>query len=205
MFSKFSSGRMTTKLVLLVIGLFTIMAVGPVLAISSEKPVFTNIEVKEIAPPHDFQNARRYLISYFAQNENSYQQVFPTLEEKKRDYDLILARVVRKYLEDEYYNGNKAMDEHVVENSNKSELFNLVGKNYLSKAWNSKNLNVLRQYILRNKDYLQLYTLNVYLDYGLPDGGYNSGNDINPILLKFNKNHSGADEATFIMVNYSDK
>lgn len=205
MFSNFISRRCATNLVCVIIGLFILLATGPAMAISSEKPIFTNIEVKEIAAPHNFENARRYLLTYFVKTADSYYQVYPTLEEKKRDYDLILAKAVGQYLEDEYFSGTKGIDEHVVVDSSKGEILDLLGNDYLTKAWSRENLNNFRQYLARNNDYIQLYVLNVYLDYSLPDGGYNSGNDINPIVLKFSDKLHGADEATFIMVNYSDK
>ncbi|GAB4280509.1 MAG: hypothetical protein Kow0029_25160 [Candidatus Rifleibacteriota bacterium] len=203
--SEFFSHKVLTRVFCSVFVMLAIYAGPQAWAISPEKPVFTDIVVKEIAPPHGFLNARRYLITYFVKSENSYRQVFPTLDEKKRDYDLILARVVRQYLEDEYFNGNKGMDEHVVSDSSKGEIFDLVSKNYLSAAWKDKNIKMLRRYINRHFDHLMLFTLNVYLDYSLPDGGYNYGNDINPVLLKFAEDNAEEDEAIFIMVNVSDK
>lgn len=175
------------------------------MAISNEKPIFNVIDVKPIQAPKGFLNARRYQLTYFQKNQNENLQVFPTIEEKKRDYDLILARAVRAYIEDEYFTKNKGMDEHVVEPSKKREIFDLVSKQYLSDAWHDDNFNSLRQYINRNYDNIMLFTMNVYLDFSLPGGGYNSGNDINPIILSFSKTQNGTDEVTFIQVNVSDK
>jgi hypothetical protein len=175
------------------------------MAFSNEKPSYNHIAIKPIDAPEGFLNARRYRLTYYL-NENSRGiRVYPSLEEKKRDYDLILARAVRQYIEDEYFTTKKGMDEHVVEPSNKGEIYDLVRKQYLSAPWGDDNFNALRQYVNVNNDRIMLFTMNVYLDYALPGGGYNSGNDINPVLLTFSKTETGADEVTFIQVNYSDK
>lgn len=189
--------------VLLALGLAMVAQVA--LAISNEKPIFNIIEVKPIQAPEGFLNARRYQITYFFKDEAGSRQVFPTLEEKKRDYDLILAKAVREYIEDEYFTKNKGMDEHVVNDSNKGEIFDLVSKQYLSDAWQDENFNALRQYINRSYDRMMLFTMNVYLDYAMPDGGYNYGNDLNPVLLRFAKSQQATDDVTFIQVNITDK
>jgi hypothetical protein len=178
------------------------LSASSAMAISSEEPAFTEIKIEEIPAPNHFQNSRRYLLTYYKQTENSFLQVFPTLAEKERDHDLILAKAVRQYLEDEYHQKNKGMDEHVVEPSNKGEIFDLVAGNYLSSPWKDENINALRQYVNRNFKYIKMFVLNVYLDYSLPGGKYNYGNDFNPVLLKFGKK---ADQVIFIQVNYSDK
>lgn len=203
MFCSTKSYRFLKKAFCAVFVIGLAMVAQMAMAISNETPVFNIIEVKPIQAPHGFLNARRYQLTYFFKDENSYRQVFPTLEEKKRDYDLILAKAVREYMEDEYFTKNKGMDEHVVNDSNKGEIFDLVSRQYLSNAWHDENFNALRQYINRNYDNMMLFTMNVYLDYALPGGGYNYGNDINPILLRFSD--KGTDEATFIQVNVSDK
>ncbi|MEW6709628.1 MAG: hypothetical protein AB1403_07355 [Candidatus Riflebacteria bacterium] len=175
------------------------------MAISNEKPIFNIIEAKPVPPPVAFLNARSYQLTYFFKDGENIQQVYPSLAEKQRDYDLILARAVREFIEDEYFTKNKGMDEHVVNDSNKGEIFDLVSKQYLSEPWQDENINALRQFVNRNSDNMMLFTMNVYLDYSLPGGGYNSGNDINPILLKFSKTANGTDYVTFIQVNVSDK
>ncbi len=184
---------------------FSVLSVQPGWAITNLKPVFTDIEVEQIAAPHNFQNSVRYIITYFVKDGKGKHQVFPTFEEKERDSDLILARVVSQYIEDEYHNNGKAIDEHVVDYSNLGQIMDLTGRDFMSKAWDSNNHNFLRQYILKNKEYLQLYTINLYLDYGTSKGEYFSGNDINPILLKLNKSPKYLDQATFITVNYTDR
>ncbi|MBU1106878.1 MAG: hypothetical protein KKB51_09450 [Candidatus Riflebacteria bacterium] len=173
-------------------------------AMSNLPPAFTNIEVQEVAAPSNFENTRRFFITYFNEIEGSKMQVFPTREEKLRDVDLILARVVRQYLNDEYEANGKWMDEHVVEDANLGQILDLVNQDYLSKSWNKDNVNGLRQYVHKYSEYLQLYTLNVYLDYNVGKGEYFSGMDINPILLKLN-NGNYPDVANFIQVKYSDK
>ncbi len=174
-------------------------------AISNEKPIFNVIEARPVPAPADFMNARSYQLTYFFKDGENIQQVYPSLAEKQRDYDLILARAVREYIEDEYFTKNIGMDEHVVNDSNKGEIFDLVSKQYLSEPWQEENINALRQFVSRNFANMMLFTMNVYLDYSLPGGGYNSGNDINPILLKFSKTAKGTDYVTFIQVNVSDK
>ncbi len=203
MFSRFISKNFFV--LCLLIGIFSLVNMQSAQAFSDEAPVFTHIEVKEIAPPADFVNARRYSMSYFYKDENSSRQVYPTLAEKQRDYDLILARAVRIFFEDEYHTKHKGMDEHVVEDADKRTVLDLVSQDFLSKAWSADRQNSLLQFINRHQDRMMLFTLNIYLDYSLPDGSYNYGNDINPILLRFSRTPSCHDDVTFIMVNYSDK
>ncbi|EKD81614.1 MAG: hypothetical protein ACD_39C01726G0005 [uncultured bacterium] len=181
-----------------------LFSTGSVQAMSDLAPAFTHIEVEQVSAPDNFENTRRYFITYFNEVEGSKLQVFPTREEKLRDADLILARVVRQYLTDEYENQGKWMDEHVVEDSNLGKILDLVGQDNLSPAWHADNVNELRQYIHKYNDYLQLYTLHVYLDYKASKNEYYSGLDINPILLKLN-NGNHPDVANFILVNYTDK
>jgi hypothetical protein len=177
---------------------------GSAQAMSDRAPAFTHIEVEEVSPPSNFQNTRRYLITYFNESDGKKFQVFPTRDEKVADADLILARVVRQYLDDEYENQGKWMDEHVVEDANMGQILDLVNQDYMSAAWNAKNVNELRQYMHKYNKYLQLYTLQVYLDYKASKTEYYSGMDIDPILLKLNEgNHP--DVANFILVNYTDK
>lgn len=166
-------------------------------------PSWNHLEVEETKVPDQINNARRFIITYFNKEDGNNFQVFPSHEEKVRDADLILAKAVWMYLEDEYHNQNKYMDEHVVSEANPGKIIDLVSGNYLSKAWNSDDVNYLRQYILKNKKNMLLYTLDVYLDYFVDKSEYFSGMDINPILL--NLKESGGDEITFIMVNFSDK
>lgn len=166
-------------------------------------PSWNHLEVEEVQTPHQLNNARKFRITYFNNSDGNSFQVFPDYEEKLRDADLILAKAVWMYLEDEYHNQNKYMDEHVVSEANLGKIIDLVSGNYLSKAWNSDDVNFLRQYILKNHEHMLLYTLDVYLDYSIGKGEFFSGMDINPILL--NLKETGGDEITFIMVNFSDK
>lgn len=171
-------------------------------AFSDKDPVFNHIEIKKIDVPTGFINSTRYRLTYFFKDENGKFPVFPTLEDKNKDYDLILARAVREYFEDAYFSQNKAMDEHVVKDSDKHEIYYLVTRDYLSKAWDEDSFNSLRQFINHHGDSIRLFTMNVYLDYSAPSGKYIYGNDINPVILKFGKK---SDEVIFIQVNYSDK
>lgn len=173
-------------------------------AMSNLPPAFTHIEVEQVSAPDNFQNTRRYFITYFVEKDGSKMQVFPTREEKLRDADLILARVVKEYLHDEYESQGKWMDEHVVESSNMGQILDLVGRDYMSAAWHEKNVNELRQYMHKYEKYLQLHTLQVYLDYKVSKHNYCSGMDIDPVLLKLNEGNY-PDVANFILVNYTDK
>lgn len=181
-----------------------LFSTGTARAMSDQAPAFTDIEVERVSAPGNFENTRRYFITYFVENDGSKMQVFPSREEKLRDVDLILAQVVRAYLNDEYESQGKWMDEHVVEEANMGQILDLVGTDYLSKSWKSDRVNELRQYMHKYAKYLQLYTLHVYLDYKAGVNKYYSGLDIDPILLKLNEgNHP--DVANFILVNYTDK
>ena len=171
-------------------------------AFSDKDPIFNHIEIKKIDAPTGFINSCRYRLTYYFKDGSGKFQVFPEIEDKKKDYDLILARAVREYFEDAYFSQNKAMDEHVVEDSDKHEIYYLVTRDYLSKAWKEKSFNSLRQYINQHSDNIRLFTMNVYLDYSSPTGKYIYGNDINPVILNFGKK---SDEVIFIQVNYSDK
>jgi len=203
MFSKLFNSRCTFVCFLLVCAA-VMFSTGSAQAMSDRAPAFTHIEVEEVSAPDNFQNTRRYLITYFNEIEGKKFQVFPTRDEKVADADLILARVVRQYLDDEYENQGKWMDEHVVEDANMGQILDLVNQDYMSAAWNAKNVNELRQYMHKYNKYLQLYTLQVYLDYKASKTEYYSGMDIDPILLKLNEgNHP--DVANFILVNYTDK
>jgi len=180
-----------------------IFSAGSIHAMSDLPPAFTNIEVEEVSSPSNFENCRRFFITYFNEIDGSKMQVFPTREEKLRDADLILARVIRQYLDTEYEAQGKWMDEHVVENANLGQILDLVGQDHLSKSWNKDNVNGIRQYAHKYSEYLQLYTLNVYLDYKTNSEFY-SGMDVNPVLLKLNNNNH-PDVANIILVNYTDK
>jgi len=171
---------------------------------SDRAPAFTNIEVEEVSAPGNFENTHRYFITYFVEINGSKIQVFPSREDKLADVDLILARVVREYLTNEYENQGKWMDEHVVDKANMGKILDMVNQDYLSQAWSEKHVNNLRQYMHKYKKYLKLYTLNVYLDYNAGKGEYFSGMDINPILLKLNEGNY-PDVANFIMVNFTDQ
>ena len=203
MFSKLFNSRCTFVCFLLVCAA-VMFSTGSAQAMSDRAPAFTHIEVEEVSAPDNFQNTRRYLITYFNESAGKKFQVFPTRDEKVADADLILARVVRQYLDDEYESQGKWMDEHVVEDANMGQVLDLVNQDYMSAAWNENNVNELRQYMHKYNKYLQLYTLQVYLDYKASKTEYYSGMDIDPILLKLNEgNHP--DVANFILVNYTDK
>lgn len=165
---------------------------------------YTDIEVREIPAPDNFENAVRYRITYWYKEDGARIQVFPTLEERERDADIIMAQVVSKFLDEEYNDKGKGMDEHVFAAANMGEILDLVNKDYLSPAWKDANINNLRQFILKNKKNILLFTLNIYLDYAFK-GGYFSGNDINPVIVHFKDDRRSPDEVTFIIVNYTDK
>lgn len=171
-------------------------------AFSDKPPVFTRIEITEIQPPASYENARRYKISYFGKLGDSEIQVYPTYEQKKADSDLILARAVRAYLNDEYEAQGKALDEFCVEKSNLGEIVDLISGSFLSAAWKEENVNSFRQIIHKGQTRIELHTLNVYLDYEM-QGCENYGLDINPIILDLGGEQT--DTCTFILVNYSDK
>jgi hypothetical protein len=188
-----------------VVGVFFLFFPGTASALSDQDPFFTHIDVKPVASHKGFVNSRRYSLSYYVKTETDSYIPQPTLEQKRRDYDLILAAAVRQFIEDEYFKQFKGMDEHVIDDADKGTILDLVNRDFLSKAWKDEQVNVLRQFIDRNQNNMMLFTMNVYLDYKMSDGKYNYGNDINPVLLRFNPDPDGNDEVTFIVVNYSDK
>jgi len=190
--------------ILFVSAFFALFLVSSTHAISGQEPAFTRIAVRETVAPEQFLNARRYMIAYYKQIGNSSIRIFPTREEKIRDADLILAKVVRQYLDDEYESQGKYMDEHVVEESSLGEILDLVGKDYLSSAWKRDDVEYLRQYIRKFNNNMLLYTLHIYLEHFIEPGKYFSGRDINPLILQFS-DEKKADLATFIAVNYTDK
>jgi len=189
---------------LFVSAFFALFFIPAAHAISDQEPAFTRIAVREAVVPEEFLNTRRYMIAYYKQVGNSSIRVYPTREEKIRDADLILAKVVRQYLDDEYESQGKYMDEHVVEESNLGEILDLVGRDYLSKSWKHDDVEYLRQYIRKFNKNMLLYTLHVYLEHFVEPGKYFSGRDINPLILQFS-DEKKADLATFIVVNYTDK
>ncbi len=165
---------------------------------------YNDIELRRVEAPGNFENAVRYHITYWHKADGASMQVFPTREERERDADIILAQAVNLFLDEEYYQKHKGMDEHVVEAVNMGQILDLVGKDYISAAWKEENVNNLRQFMHKYEKDLLLFTINIYLDY-VTKGGYYSGNDINPIIMNFKNDGKSADEVTFIAVNYTDK
>ncbi|MDD3147305.1 MAG: hypothetical protein PHD82_08390 [Candidatus Riflebacteria bacterium] len=165
---------------------------------------YNDIEVSRIEAPHNFENAVRYQITYWHKSEGSFLQVFPSREERERDADIILAQAVSRFLDEEYHEKGKGMDEHVVEATHMGQIIDLINKDYLSPAWQEENVNNLRQFMHKYEKDLLLFTVNIYLDYAYK-GGYFSGNDINPIIMNLKNDGKSADEITFITVNYTDK
>ncbi len=188
------------------------LLVFAVLLIASMQPGFASpadfsyndIEISRIETPHNFENAVRYQITYWLKEEGRSMQVFPTQEERERDADIILAQAVSRFLNEEYHEKGKGMDEHVVEAAQIGQILDLVNQDYLSPAWNAENVNNLRQFMHKYEKDLLLFTLNIYLDYAYK-GGYFSGNDINPIIMNLKSDNKSGDEITFITVNYTDK
>ena len=189
---------------LIVFASFLVVSLHTGFAMPESAPSYNDIQIDEVAAPGNFENAIRYQITYFNKADGSSYQVFPSLEERQRDADLILAQLVSRFLNEQYEAQGKSMDENVVDAANIGQILDLVGKDYLSKSWSADRLNNLRQFLHKNEKNLLLFTLNVYLDYPIP-GGYYSGNDINPIILNFKTDEKSADEATFIVVNCTDK
>lgn len=204
MYSLYSSMHRSYARFFLVLVAFLIVAMPSAFAMSDSTSSYDDIEIVEIAANKNFENANRYLITYYSTRDGGRYRVFPSMEERERDADLILAQLVRKYLDECYQNKGKGMDEHVLESAYFGQILDLIGKDYLSPAWNPENLNVFRQYVHKHSANILLFTLNIYLDYKAPDGYY-SGNDINPVLLHFKDDGKSADEAVFITVNYTDK
>ncbi len=165
---------------------------------------YNDIELREIAAPDNFENAVRYHITYWYKADGSRHQVFPTREERERDADIILAQTVSRFLDEQYHDKGKGMDEHVVDAAGMGQILDLVNQDYLSQAWKEENVNNLRQFMHKYEKDLLLFTLNIYLDYATK-GEFFSGNDINPIILNFKNDGKSADEVTFITVNYTDK
>ncbi len=165
---------------------------------------YNDIELRRVEAPANFENAVRYRITYWHKADGASMQVFPTREERERDADIILAQAVNLFLDEEYYQKHKGMDEHVVEAANMGQILDLVNKDYVSAAWKEENVNNLRQFMHKYENDLLLFTINIYLDYATK-GGYYSGNDINPIIMNFKNDGKSADEVTFIAVNYTDK
>lgn len=204
MFSPYRAPVQSVFPVFMFFAVFMLLFVQSAQAISSLPTAFDRIAVRETAAPDQLNSARCYQIAYYKQIDGGSIRVYPTLEERQRDSDLILARVVKQYLDEEYESQGKYMDEHLVEDADLGKIIDLVSTEYVSKAWKSDDVNFLRQYILKNKKNSQLYTLHVYLEHFIEPGKYFSGLDINPIILDFNEDNK-SDLATFITVNYSDK
>lgn len=204
MFSVYNTVRSSSFRLFVVLACFMVASMQTGFAMADAIPTYNDIEIEQIAAPENFENAVRYQIKYFNRAEGTSFQVFPSLEERQRDADLILAQLVRRFLDENYEAQGKGMDEHVVDAANIGQVLDLVGNDYLSKSWSADRLNNLRQFLHKYEKNLLLFTLNVYLDYAFP-GGYYSGNDINPIIVNFKNDGKSADEATFIVVNYTDK
>lgn len=171
---------------------------------ASDNFSYNDVELRRVEAPANFENAVRYQITYWHKADGASMQVFPSREERERDADIILAQAVNRFLDEEYHEKGKGMDEHVVEAANMGTIIDLVNKDYLSPAWKEENVNNFRQFLHKYENDLLLFTINIYLDYAFK-GGYFSGNDINPIVVNFKNDGKSADEVTFIIVNYTDK
>ncbi|HNV72410.1 MAG TPA: hypothetical protein PKO06_22060 [Candidatus Ozemobacteraceae bacterium] len=160
----------------------------------------SRVEVTQVANPVSFENSTSYEILYFATVEGIEVEVFPTRVEKEQDFDLILASIVRHYIENEYEANGKFLDETNVEKSTPQEICHLVSKNFVSAAWSKNAQTELIRFLQQNSNSLSLYRLDAYLDYGTDKGDYVSGLDTNPVLFRFGTGVN-RDRVTFIQVN----
>lgn len=201
MFPKFFTPN---KFVMSAIVVFMVLLAQSVFAISSLPPAFDRIAARETYVPEQLNNTVCYQIAYYKQMGNVSMRVYPTVEERQRDSDLILAHVVQKYLDEVYEAQGKYMDEHVVEDADLGQILDLVGQNFVSKAWKNDDVNFLRQYIRKDQKNSLLYTLHIYLDHYVDSETSFTGMDKNPIILHFS-DEKKSDMATFIAVNFTDK
>jgi hypothetical protein len=161
---------------------------------------FHTLKVTPVQPLSVFENATRYEITYWAILDGKQWQIFPSRIEKQKDFDLILAGIVRQYLEDEYFAQGQYLDESEVKPASPQEIIHLVGTDFVSKAWGKGNIKALQSYLQHNSNSLELHTLRAYLDYQDKSGSFFSGMDVDPILFRFGATPNLPDEVSIIRV-----
>ncbi len=163
----------------------------------------SRVELVQAAAPVGFENSTSYEVLYFSTVEGIEVEVFPSRTEKDKDFDLILAAVVRHYVENEYEANGKYLDETNVEKSSPQEIRRLVSRNFVSKAWSKNSQKELADYLQKNSRSLSLYRLDAYLDYATDKGDYFSGLDTNPLLFRFGTGVN-RDRVVIIQVNQTN-
>ena len=165
---------------------------------------FQTVELTPVQPLVKFENSVRYEITYWQTLDGKKFQVFPNRADKEKDYDLILAAVVRYYIEVEYQAKGHYLDEAEVQPTTAQEILHQVSIDFLSAAWGKGNQQELGFFLRQNSNSLKLNKLVAYLDYIGEKGEGVSGIDIDPILFQFGATPERADEVSIICVKTSN-
>ncbi len=146
---------------------------------------FTLVEVTPTAVPAGFENSVSYRVSYFESVNGQAVEVFPSRAQKEKDFDLIMAQVVRYVIANEYEAKGRHLDETSFESCTNEYALQLVSNDYVTKAWKTPSVNAMAAYLQANAGRLAVNKLLAYLDYQAADGQYVSGLDVDPVLFHF--------------------
>ena len=178
---------------------FSLVLACSLLAVPGFGADYQALELTQVDPLHGFENSVRYQVSYWAEVAGQKVEVFPTRAEKERDFDLILAQVVRLYITDEYDAKGRFLDETDVKPASPQEILHLVSHDSVSPAWSSSHQEALSRYLQLNANSLVLNKIAAYLDYNDGKGNWFSGIDVDPVLFRFGQG-AGRDEVSLIQV-----
>ncbi len=187
--------------------LFLALMLSFIPAVSSSAAGLDQIKLTPIDPPSFCENAVAFRIDYYLQAGAFSTPHKPSLETRKANSDLILARVVSTVIENEYYAKGKGLDEWYVQTPvDASEILKLVSlADVITPAWHTDNILKLAVFLKKAaaSSFLQLSQLDLALDYETPQGGY-YGVDSAPIILQLNGNGM-PDQVIVLFVSLTDE
>lgn len=176
-----------------------VLSAGAVMAQS-----FSRLELSQVSPPAGFENSLSFTVTYYQSMDGMEFEVFPTRADKEKDFDLILAQVVRRIIEQEYEGKKRWLDETDVKPASPQEIRKLVATDFLTPAWSRSAQKALSQYLSQHGRQLKLNKIIAYLDYQDEKGTYVSGIDVDPVLFRFGTGQQ-RDQATVIMIRQTDR
>jgi len=158
---------------------------------------FTDMELTPVSAPEGFQHGCGFKITYFNTLDGQKYQAFPSLDERRQDADLILAKIAWAIIEQEYTAKGRFIDDWSVQPVTSQEILDLVSRDYVTEAWSSQAREKLVHY-LKGHDGVEivLNSLDAYCDYTDQKGDH-FGKDRNPIILKFNRDAKNDEVAIF--------
>jgi len=162
---------------------------------------FQTLELTPVPAPAGFEQTVRYQVSFFQTIDGQKVEVFPTRDEKMREFDLILAAIVRRVVDEEYEGKGKFLDETDVKPCSPQEVMHLVSAPGHSPTWGKAAREDLQRFLNQGAGTLRLQKLEAYLDYQNDKGQYVSGLDVDPILYRWGSGSRARDEVTVLMIS----